>query len=149
MEFPPTSQFAAWLLILSQQEYHVGVHAITLDMVVEITRRSAASQGRPFILEDPNSWMLRDPLGPTISIPVLTGARPIGATFCMRCVRTWRSTPLGRQPLCEFPHRRSNQTKCARCSDGHHACMNDRPWEAAERRAMSITIFRVMAWNPT
>ena len=88
MEFPPTSQFAAWLLILSQQEYHVGVHAITLDMVVEITRCSAASQGRPFILEDLNSWMLWDPLGSTISIPVLTGARPISATFCMRCVPT-------------------------------------------------------------
>ena len=123
MEFPPTSQFAAWLLILSQQEYHVGVHAITLDMVVEITRRSAASQGRPFILEDPNSWMLRDPLGPTISIPVLTGARPISATFCMRCVRTWRSAPLGGQPLCEFPQRRPNQLKCARCSDNRHACI--------------------------
>lgn len=95
MEFPPTSQLAVWLFGLSQQEYHVGVHAITLDMVVEITRRSAASQGRPFILEDPNSWMLRDPLGPTISIPVLPGARPVGAMFCMRCVRTWRSAPGG------------------------------------------------------
>ena len=123
MEFPPTSQFTAWLLSLSQQEYHVGVHAITLDMVVEITRRSAALQGQPFILEDLNSWMLWDPLGPTISIPVLTGARPIGATFCMRCVCTWWSAPLGGQPLCEFPQHCPNQLKCARCSDNCHACI--------------------------
>ena len=103
MEFPPTSQFAVWLLGLSQQEYHVGVHAITLDMVVEITCHSTASQGQPFILEDPNSWMLQDPLRPIISIPVLTGAQPIGVMFCMRCVCTWQSTPLIGQPLCEFP----------------------------------------------
>ena len=45
MEFPPTSQFTVWLLSLSQHEYHVGVHAITLDMVVKITHCSAASQG--------------------------------------------------------------------------------------------------------
>ena len=123
MEFPPTSQFAVWLLILSQQEYHVGVHAITLDMVVEITRRSAALQGRPFILEDPNSWMLWDPLGSTISIPVLTGAQPISAMFCMRCIHIWQSTPLGGQPLCEFPQHCPNQLKCARCSDNYHACI--------------------------
>ena len=47
---------SAWLLGLSQTEYHVGLHAITLEMVVDIACCSAASQGWQFILKDPASW---------------------------------------------------------------------------------------------
>lgn len=87
-----------------------------------MVRRSAASCGREFILEDPDSWMIRDPLGPNLCVAALSGPRPVDATFCMRCVRTWRSAPSGGQPLCEYPQRRPTQVKCAWCSASRHLC---------------------------
>lgn len=90
-----TSQTAVWLMYLGRTRYGVGPGGLTLNMVVEIVCESAASQGRQFVLDDPKSWMVRDPLGLAISVAALSGLRPCDATFCFRCVRTWRSTPLG------------------------------------------------------
>ena len=93
-----TSQTAVWLMYLGRTRYGVGPGALTLNMVVEIVCESAASQGRQFLLNDPKSWMVRDPLGLAISVAALSGPRPCDATFCFRCVRTWRSTPLMDSP---------------------------------------------------
>lgn len=118
-----SSQAAAWLLYLGRTRYGVPPGGLTLSMVVEVVRESAASQGRQFVLNDPESWMIRDPLGPTISVAALSGPRPHNATFCFRCVRTWRSAPLGGGLPCEYPNRRPNQTKCSHCSDSRHSCL--------------------------
>ena len=118
-----TSQTAVWLMYLGRTRYRVAPGGLTLDMVVEVVRESAASQGRQFILNDPESWMIRDPLGPVISVAALSGPRPCDATFCFRCVRTWRSTPLGSGLPCEYPRRRPNQIKCAHCSVTRHPCL--------------------------
>lgn len=70
MSLNVTSQTAVWLMYLSRTWYHVAPGDLTLDMVVEVVRESAASQGRLFLLNDPeswDSWMIRDPLGPTLS----------------------------------------------------------------------------------
>ena len=128
MEWPtnlptPSSQLAGWLLLLAWSEFDVrGPGGLTLDQVVEVVRRSAASQGRSFLLDSPDLWMMECPLGPTLSVAALTGPRPFNTTFCFCCVRTWRSRPLG-DAICEYPHWRPNQVKCGLCSGAHHPCI--------------------------
>ena len=78
-----TSQMAVWLLYLIRTQYHMGPRDLNLNMMCQ------------FILNDPESWMILDPLSPAISIPVHTGSCPFYATFCFRCMQAWRSAPLG------------------------------------------------------
>ena len=121
------------------------------------------SDHQPFILKDLNSWLLRDTLGPIINIPVLTGPRPVGATFCMCCIRTCRCVPLGSQLLCEYPRHRPNQVKCSRCSGNRHACVMARvlplflwqgllmPWEwntQFVKRTQARTCIKRLLKNP-
>lgn len=116
----PTSQLVGWLFLLGRSEYNVhGPGGLTLDQVVEIARRSAAAQGQSFMTD---SWIVEHPLGPTLAVAALTGPRPFNATFCFRCVRTWRTWPLG-DAVCEYPHRRSNQVKCRLGSESRHPCI--------------------------
>ena len=89
-----TSQMAVWLLYLIRTQYHMGPRDLTFNMVIEVVRELVTSQGCQFILNDPETWMILDPLSPAISIPVLTGSCPFDATFCFRCMRAWRSAPL-------------------------------------------------------
>lgn len=54
----PTSQLVGWLLLLGCFDYNVrGPGGLTLNQVVSIARWSAAAQGRPFLLDSPDSWV--------------------------------------------------------------------------------------------
>ena len=84
--------------------------SLTLGMIVDIVRRSAVAQGRPFILVSADSWIFHDPLSPTLAVVALFGPRTISATFCLRCMRIWRARPLEEAP-CGYPQRCPNQVK--------------------------------------
>ena len=120
--------------LLTQKCKHAWVHPMSTDVecilkpeYLETCRDLevswvAAAQGRSFLLESPDSWMIERPLGPTVAVAALTGPRPFNATFCFRCLRTWRARCLG-DAVCEYPHRRPNQVKCRLCSESRHPCL--------------------------
>ena len=109
--------------LLAWSEFDVrSPGGLTLDQVVEVVCCSAASQGRSFLLDSPDSWMMECPLGPTLLVAALTGPHPFNATFCFCCIHTWHSRPLG-DAVCEYPHQRPNQVKCGLCSGAHHPCI--------------------------
>lgn len=96
---------------------------ISLADVVETMVDWARARGIELMLDDPQVWQLPNPLGPTLGVMALGGPCPVDATFCMRCVRTWRSCVLGSDPPCFFPSQRPKQVKCHHCSEGRHACL--------------------------
>ena len=52
-------------------------------MAIKGVHKLAASQGHQFILNNPESWIICDPLSPALSIPILTPYRTGLANYAL------------------------------------------------------------------
>lgn len=93
---------------MKSKTHHAKVHSISTRIPFD-----------QFITTPRRAWVWGSLPGDRayISVTALSRPQPVNATFCMRCVQTWQSAPLG-QLLWKYPQCFPNQIKCIYCSTG-------------------------------